>query len=568
MEFSSVIYDLLNKANSAEQEGDLLQAETWYIQILGTDPNYIEAYQKLINLAYKTKRWQNTGNVFYTLLKTGKNLLASYFFLGLVCRNIGNLQETSTHYNALLKLSNYNSAAWLSLSKIAYDNSEFDLAAIMINKILSFDNNTEIKLASAMLLNNIACQFNEKDNFQRGITYFKQAIDLAPNNSQYYFNLGSVLSQHGEYTNAIPYFEKVLESEPNNPHALNNYGLCLVEKGKLSMALKCLQQAVGLLPEYIEARSNLGKLLLQLGNLEEGFKENEWRTKKAFYSQGPFNKERWRGEIFSGKRVLVHSEQGYGDIIQFARYLPLLKSRGGTVLFSTHKVLMDIFSTLPGVDYLIEQSDPVIADTNFDFIVPLMSLPAIFGTSLKTIPCPKSYITVDSDRANYWRHQLAGSNKLKVGLVWAAKLTDRHSQERSCGFNAFQPFFDVPGIEFFSLQKGEGAKQLPPYAPQLIDYTQALDSFADTAALISNLDLVISVDTSVTHLAGAMGKTVWTLLRFVPDWRWLMDRADTPWYPSMRLFRQKNPDNWAEVIQKAALELQKTQEQWARTNEI
>jgi hypothetical protein len=264
----------------------------------------------------------------------------------------------------------------------------------------------------------------------------------------------------------------------------------------------------------------------------------------------------WDGSSFEGRRLLVHYEQGFGDNIQFCRYLPMVKGRGGTVIFECKRPLVGLFRGFEGVDELIEGAFSVRPSVSCVFHISLLDLPGIFGTVLEHIPAKVPYIRADCEKAAYWRGRL-GVEDFKVGIVWAGRPTHENDRERSCGPEHFAVLSEVGVVRLYGLQKDEASARLNELSGRmrLTNLGGELNDFTDTAAVIEELDLVISVDTAVLHLAGAMGKCVWGLLPFVPDWRWMSERADSPWYPTMRLFRQKRPGQWGEVFERVAGEL-------------
>jgi len=356
---------------------------------------------------------------------------------------------------------------------------------------------------------------------------------------------------------ALHYARRALNIEPGSAVFLNQMAFVLYKQGHFEESVDYYKQAINSAPDSAEIRSDAARALLILGNLDDGFREYEWRVKKQDsrqrYYYGVLDKPAWQGEYFSGKRLLVHCEQGFGDIIQFVRYLPAVKARGGVVLLSVFPELMRLFSDLDGVDVLVEHSSAALRAIDFDLVIPVMSLAAIFGTTLKTIPNRKLYITADRQLVSQWSNRLPAGGK-RVGLVWASGIIG-DTINKSCNLAALAPLFNIPGITFYSLQKGDGAKQLEDSQLSMVDMTVELYDFVDTAALVANLDLVITVDTAVAHLAGAMGKHTWVLLPFMADWRWLLEREDSPWYPSIRLFRQSQQGDWESVIAQVAEEL-------------
>jgi hypothetical protein len=283
------------------------------------------------------------------------------------------------------------------------------------------------------------------------------------------------------------------------------------------------------------------------GRFEEGWKEFEWRWKKKAFSGRNFSAPLWRGEAIGDRTILLHAEQGLGDTLQFCRYA-LLIACSARIILEVQAPLVRLLSRLPGVMQIVARDDNL---PPFDLHCPLMSLPHLFGTTLDTIPAATPYLSADPALAANWQERLAGLDGLRIGLVWAggqrldpaAAAVDRR---RSTALKALAPLGEVSGVRFVSLQKDGPAAQAadPPHDLMLHDFTTDLHDFEDTAALIVNLDLVISVDTAVAHLAGALGKPVWLLNRFDTDWRWLLNRDDSPWYPTLRQFRQPRPGDW------------------------
>jgi hypothetical protein len=291
--------------------------------------------------------------------------------------------------------------------------------------------------------------------------------------------------------------------------------------------------------------------LLLTGNFKEGWPEYEWRLYSKDCTSHTFRQPLWDGTLLDGKSILVHAEQGFGDTIQFVRYLSMVQAKGGHVIFECQKNLFRLLKSCTGIDEIIEQRPARTPVAQFDIHVPLLSLPGIFGTSLNTIPSHIPYITVDSTLGTQWKKQLGHDNDFKIGIVWAGNPTHTYNDNRSCSLSDFAPLADIPDLIFYSLQKGPASAEVndPPEGMKIINLEDSLIDFADTAAVIANLDLVISVDTAVVHLAGAIDKPVWTLHSYVPDWRWLLNRDDSPWYPGMHLFRQTQLNNWEGVFE-------------------
>ncbi|WP_136514987.1 tetratricopeptide repeat protein [Geomonas edaphica] len=360
-------------------------------------------------------------------------------------------------------------------------------------------------------------------------------------------NMGSTLFRLGRFADAAGQFRLALQRMPDAPEVTIALGGALQRSGDLAGALACFRNLVRRHPDDADAHWNLALALLLAGAFKEGWSEYQWRWKRDSFTSPTraFDAPAWDGAPLHGKRILVHGEQGYGDTIQFARYLPMVAQRGGVVIAECQSAaLIPLMETIPGVSEVCVMGAEL---PPFDLEAPLLSLPHLFGTELDTVPDRVPYLAPPQDRLVHWRQKLAGDPGFKVGLVWAGKpLPDPF---RSCPIADLTPLIEVPGVTLYSLQVGdEGAKAHE--CPGLVDLTAGIRDFGDTAALIAGLDLVISVDTSVAHLAGALAKPVWLLLPMAGDYRWLVAREDSPWYPTMRLFRQKRQGEWGEVVQR------------------
>ena len=296
---------------------------------------------------------------------------------------------------------------------------------------------------------------------------------------------------------------------------------------------------------------------LLCGRFKEGWAEYQWRlkTQKVAHSHR-YHVPCWDGSSFVDKRLVVHFEQGFGDNIQFMRYLPMVKRRGGTVICEMLTPLMGLLRGFPGIDELIDAPFGTDPSMKKDLHVPLLELPRIFGTTLQTIPNGVPYLHADSNKVEHWRQRLTGSS-FKIGIVWAGEPAHTEDKNRSCPLLYFLRLSGIPDVQFIGLQKGDASGQVKDVAGRMsiTNLADEFDDFSDTAAVIENLDLIISVDTAVLHLAGAMGKPVWAILSFSPDWRWMLNRQDSPWYPTMRLFRQSRYGDWDGVFEQMAREL-------------
>jgi len=381
-----------------------------------------------------------------------------------------------------------------------------------------------------------------------------QALAVDPQHVDALFNRGLILFELGRIEDGLACLDRVLALRPDHAQALGNRGTILNALGRLEEAVPCFQRAQLLLPDDPTLRVNEALARLALGDYAEGWKRYESRWGTALHpTQRGFAVPQWRGEdVPAGRTILLHAEQGFGDTLQFCRYVPLVARRARVVL-EVSAPLRRLMATLSDDIQVVTEGEKLPA---FDLHCPLLSLPFAFGTTLETIPADIPYLRADRRMATLWRKRLAGLPGLKVGLVWAGDSgrnlleTRARDRRRSIPLGQFAPLGTLPHLSLISLQKGPAAMEAaqPPSGLTLLDWTDGLTDFADTAALIAGLDLVISVDTSVAHLAGALGKPVWVLNRYDACWRWLRNRTDSPWYPTARLFRQPMQGDWSAVI--------------------
>lgn len=392
----------------------------------------------------------------------------------------------------------------------------------------------------------------DSKKFDEAIVAFKKAIELNPSSASAYSNLGSAMGASGKLREAVELCAKSVQLNPNHFLGFVSLGSALAELGRYKEASAAFERVIQLRPETADAHWNLSFIQLVHGDFERGWIEHEWRKKSRAPSRPrKFSEPEWAGENLDGRTILLFSEQGLGDTIQFVRYVPQVAARGGRVVLSCPPELIRLLKDFPGISRIPAGDDY----SHFDCQCALMSLPKVFGTRLETIPAPIPYLNAPIEQKELWRTKLGDRGQtLRVGLAWAGHAKHSRDRWRSMKLEQLAPLAAIRGIRFYSLQIGDAARQAKtsPTGMELIDLTSDITDFADTAGLVDNLDLVISVDTASAHLAGAMGKPVWLLLPCVPDWRWLLDRTDSPWYPTMRIFRQSAMDDWSRPITEAA----------------
>lgn len=400
---------------------------------------------------------------------------------------------------------------------------------------------------------------SQKEKPDEAIICFEKLLKIEPARHEALFALGAALGTVHREDEAIACYRKVLETTPDHVYALNNLGLLLKERGEINQAMALYRKAIKIRPDLAGPHWNLSHLLLLSGDFEAGWKEFEWRLHKADWQKAnlrPCKAPFWNGESFQGKSLFIHDEQGLGDTIQFVRYLPMVKAYGGEVVFETQKPLLGLLKDFPGIDRLLPESEDGVLPADIDFYTPLLSLPAIFNTVLDTIPNTAPYLHADALKTRYWCERLEGAD-FKVGLVWAGRAENPNDRNRSCPLRQFEPLASIGGVRLIGIQKGKAAEQVEdlPSGIEMINFGPELGDFTDTMGLIENLDLVIAVDTAVAHLTGAMDKPVWLVLTFAHHWPWLLKRTRTPWYPSMRIYRQEKKGAWAPVFAKIEKDL-------------
>jgi tetratricopeptide (TPR) repeat protein len=405
--------------------------------------------------------------------------------------------------------------------------------------------------------NNLGLALLELDRLAEGEEALKEALRLNPRFAAAHNNLGIACWRDGRLEGAKAGYEEALRLRPDFAEAVNNLGNTLRDLGRLDEAQAQFDRAVALKPDYMDAHWNRSLLWLLRGDFARGWPEYEWRWGLKALPRRPFPQPKWDGGPLGGKTILLHAEQGLGDTFQFVRYVPMVKRRGGKVILACQDPLMRILADCPGVDRLVPQGAPL---PQFDCHAPLLSLPAIFGTGLDSVPAEVPYLRADPALVEHWRGRLAAFAGFKVGIAWRGSGSNRSDPRRSFPLEAFEPLARVPGVRLISLQKGKGAEQLPALAgrfpvAELPGLDEARGPFMDSAAVLLCLDLVVCCDTALGHLAGALGVPCWLAMMCVPDWRWLLGRDDSPWYSHHRLFRQEQPGDWDDVFRRIAAAL-------------
>ena len=544
------VAQVLQQALAHHQAGHMSQAEALYRQALAAEPSNPDALHLLGVLAYQVGQLDAAVDLIARAVAVNPSFAQAHYNLGVALKDQGWLEEAASAYRRAIAVQPDYADAHDNLGNVLADLGRPEEAAPCYRRAIA------LRPGNPATHNNLGIALKQTGQLQDAAAAYRQAIALKPDYVEAHNNLGNVLKELGLLDEAAQCFQRALDLRPGLADAHSNLGNVLLAQGRVDQAAEAYERAIALNPDYAEARNNLALIQLQRGDFERGWEGYEWRwkLKVAVAPRRDFPQPEWRGEQLSGARVLVHAEQGFGDAIQFCRYVPLVAQRGAKVILEVQPELKRLMAGLAGVHELVTLGEAL---PPFDYHIPLMSLPRVFGTRLDTVPADVPYLRAPPDLVQAWRDKLSGITGLRVGLAWAGSPQHMNDRNRSLALSTLAPLAAVSGATYMALQKGPSAAQAatPPAGMRLVELGTELGDFADTAAVIANVDLVIAVDTAVAHLAGALGKPVWLLLPFAGEWRWLLDRSDSPWYPSMRLFRQPRPGAWGEVLERVVQEL-------------
>ena len=540
---------LLAQAVALHQRGELAAAEALYRRVLQAAPRQPDALHLLGVLTAQSGRPEEAIALIEAAIAEAPGDATFHANLGRACKAAGLAAGALAAFDRALALGAADPGVFNDRGNLllARDRPEEALA--------SLDRALALRPDYAEALNNRGNALRALDRNQDALESYDRAIALRPDFADAFSNRGNLLQDLDRHEEALSSHDRAIALRPDHVDALANRGVALRALGRHAQALASYDRALALSPAHATARSNRSLCLLQMGEMARGWVEHEWRWQTPRMEAGGrrFAQPPWRGaEDPAGKTILLHAEQGFGDTLQFCRYVAPVSARGGRVVLEAARPLARLLARLDGVAEVISRGDPL---PPFDLHCPLMSLPLAFATTLESIP-PPARLAVDQASVAAWRRRLAALPGRHVGLVWRGSPLKRHPEDRaadrrrSITLAHFAPLAAVPGVSFVSLQKGEAARQTaaPPPGLTVHDFTGELGDFADTAALVAALDLVISVDTAVAHLAGTLDRPVWILTPFDADWRWLLGRSDSPWYPTARLFRQPRPGDWGTVM--------------------
>jgi tetratricopeptide (TPR) repeat protein len=588
-------HESLAAALQHHQAGRLREAESLYREIVAVEPTNIDAWHLLGILSQQTGKREEAKACLNRALSIKPDLAEAHYNLGLVlhsdgkpdeaincferavalqpdfadakknlalalndrgiaCRQRGDSQGEIQNYRRAIELDRNIAGVHINLGIACKDSGQADEAIACFRRALELDPN--IAQASA----NLGLMLYERGEVEAAIRLHRKALQLDASHAAAHNNLGLALRLQGKIAEAADCFRRALALGLSQAEVHSNLGLALHDLGHLDEAVTCYKRALAQDPDFIDAQVGLSTLLLLQGDFQAGWDKYEWRWKKIDqFAARDFSQPRWSGEPLAGKTILLYAEQGLGDTLQFIRYAAVLKKLGAKIVLECQRPLLKLSASYRYVDQLAADESDL---PPFDFHLPLLSVPRVLKTTLETIPADVPYLFAEPELVARWHDRLASLTGFKIGINWHGRAGHVQAERRDIPLHHFATLATLPGVRLISLQKDATKELATPAAGAIVDLSEQLDRehgpFMDTAAIMMNLDLVITSDTSIAHLAGALGVPVWVPLPCVPDWRWLTERTDCPWYPTMRIFRQRRAGDWDAVFEQIRKALAET----------
>jgi tetratricopeptide (TPR) repeat protein len=571
---AAAIQAQFSQALALYQSGRSHEAQLLFRRILAADPGHAHSLNFLGAIARGSGRPDSAIDLLKRAISLNGNVAAYHYNLGNAQRDLSDFDAAIASYRRALGLSPDYPEAHNNLGLLLFAARKFDEAAECFQRAL------RLKPAFPEAFNNLGNALWKQGRADEALDSYQRALALHPNYLDALRNVAALLKVQGKLEDAVAAYRRALALKPEFPEGFNDLGDALRELGQLDEAVACFRRALELRPGYAEAHSNLGNAFMDLGrpamaaaefenavtlqpdeagftwnlalaqlllgDYQAGWRNYEARRRAEFFVPRAFDAPEWRGETLTRGTILLHVEQGFGDTIQFIRYAELVKRRGARVVVECQPELARVIESAPGVDQVVPWGDPLPA---FDFHASLLSLPHLFGTTLTTIPGKPGYLAAPAERVDFWRDRI-GRDRPAIGLVWRGAAENKTNRRRSIAPDIMAKLRRPDRMKWFSLQKDARTEEIAALSQhgETRDCGSGLTDWAETAALASCLDLVITVETGVAHLVGALGKPVWILVPFGSDWRWLLGRSDSPWYPTARLFRQPAPGDWEGAI--------------------
>lgn len=548
------IADAIDLALDHHRAGRLGEAEALYRGVLAADPGNAGAMHLLGVLAHQVGRHEVALDYIGRAIARNGDVADFHWNMGVVLRSLDRLGEAVASFEASLALAP-QAIRFNELGEVYHSSGNPRSAAECFRRSLAIEpHDARVRSALGEALRSLG-------SLDEAEQHLRLAIADDPDLAEAHGNLGALLHGAGRLDEAMASYGRCLALDPTAAETHANLGLLFMDQGRLTDAETCCRRAIDADPTCASAHNNLGLVLLSRGALPKGFAEYAWRWRTPAYLKATraLPGEPWTGgDDVKGRRLLVYAEQGLGDTIHFVRFLPMLAAMGCEVVLECQRLLAPLLADIPGAARVVGHGDPL---PPCDLNTPLMCLPRHLGTTLATIPAPVPYLRPDPRRLESWRSRLATGDGLRVGLHWQGNPAYRKDGERSIGLDPLHPLLRLPGVRFFGLQMGparDDAARLPKgvaFTDVAADFDPEAGAFVEQVALMASLDLIVTSDTALAHVAGAAGVRTWVLLSAVADWRWLQARSDSPWYPTMRLFRQPSPGDWDHVVREVVAAL-------------
>ena len=545
---------LVQQGLNLHQRGNLNDAQNIYEQILSIQENNFDALQLLGALFAQVKKYPQAIKFLSKAIIVDPNHAGCFSNLGISFQKLRRLEEALSSYDKAISLQADYAEAYSNRGAVLQELKRFDEA------LSSYDKAISIKGDYAEAFNSRGTVLEELKCLEEALSSYHKAISINKDYTEAYYNRGNVLHKLKRLEEALSSYDKAISLHEDYAEAYSNRGTVLEELKRLDEALSSYEKAISINKDYAEAYWNSSICYLLAGNFNEGWARYEWRWQSKSISKTAgirkFSQPLWLGtEVLKDQTIFLYAEQGLGDTIQFSRYVSLVAGLGAKVVLEVQPSLVKLLSYLEGISQIISKGDKL---PNFDYQCPLMSLPLAFKTELKTIPSVSKNISTDEKKVEKWQAILGEKTKPRVGIVWSGAVNHKNDLQRSLKLS--QLITHLPSdYEYLSLQKeiSDVDKEVLIECCKIKHFGDDLKDFTDTAALCELIDIVISVDTSVAHLAGTLGKNTWVLLPYSPDWRWLLDRNDSPWYSSVKLYRQEKINDWESALVNIESDLKK-----------
>ena len=547
------------------QLGKHAQAEANWRQVLKLDPRHVEARVRLGSLLLAQQKTAPAVEELRAAVFLNPRHAEAQINLGCGYRSLNQLDQADQCFRLALAANPHSPQAWNNLGSILHEKKDLEAAVDCFRQAI------DLQPDFVAAHNNLGASRQDQKKFVEAVAHYRQALELQPDSAETLANVGSGLQMLAKTDEAIEYHHRAIAIDPNHFRAHYSLAAAYHFQGREEEALASYAETIRLSPQYAEAYYNRSFVRLGQGQLAEGWQDYEWRLRCKDFKKRNLNAPQWDGSPLANRTLLIHCEQGMGDTLQFIRYVRLVEKMAGTkemensektrgtVLAEVQPALVPLLRT-SGFTSVIGGGTPL---PGFDVQIPMLSLPGVFRTTLDSIPADVPYLAADSKLVKHWRGRLRSLSGFKVGIVWQGNAAYMFDHFRSIPLVEFAPLAEVEGVRLISLQKNAGVEQLASLEGRFtaMDLGSTLDNhsgaFMDTAAVMCNLDLIITSDTAAAHLAGGLGVPVWLALTSSPEWRWMKDRPDSPWYPTMRLFRQPRQGDWPGVFAEMKRELTK-----------